>query len=595
MTPTTARAEYEARRARAEAAVQLGERHHLVVSNLRLAALLLAAVFAWLGLLRGAVAPSWALLPVGAFLVLLVVHARVLNARDRKARARDYYARGLSRLDGTWSGSGPDGSRFLEGHPYANDLDLFGPGSLFERVSTAKTDAGEATLAAWLGRASTVDEIRSRQEAVAELRSRVDFREAMAVVAAETPVLGAGALAAWAAAEPVGLGITHAWIFGACAAATTVAGGLLLSGAMPAGLFVAWVATQAGIAAAWRDKVRRVVRGVDRAERDLSLLTELLVLLERETFTSARLRALHARLTPGGVPLSRRVARLRTFIAARDALRNEFVRPFALLLLVRSQAAVAIDRWHAANRAGLAGWIAATGEFEALASLATYAFERAGDPFPELIATGARFEATAIGHPLMSDAVGVPNDVSIGGDAPHVLIVSGSNMSGKSTLLRTVGVNLALAMAGAPVRATALRCSPCVIGATIHVQDSLQAGQSRFYAEILRIQHIVDLTRGSAPVLFLLDEILHGTNSHDRRIGAQAIATTLVEAGAIGLVTTHDLALTELVQSLGPRARNVHFEDRLEGGRMVFDYRMRDGIVTHSNAIALMRAVGLRV
>jgi DNA mismatch repair ATPase MutS len=156
-------------------------------------------------------------------------------------------------------------------------------------------------------------------------------------------------------------------------------------------------------------------------------------------------------------------------------------------------------------------------------------------------------------------------------------------------------VNAVLALAGAPVRATRLRMSPLACGATLRITDSLEEGQSRFYAEILRIRAIVDAARGTVPLLFLLDEILHGTNSHDRRIGAEAIVRALVEAGAIGFVTTHDLALTELPSRLGTAAVNMHFEDRIEDGRIVFDYRMRPGVVEHSNALALMRAVGLDV
>ena len=204
-------------------------------------------------------------------------------------------------------------------------------------------------------------------------------------------------------------------------------------------------------------------------------------------------------------------------------------------------------------------------------------------------------EATGLAHPLIAAAAAVPNDLRLGRPAPHVLIISGSNMSGKSTLLRAVGVNVVLALAGGTVRATRMEVSRLAIGATIRVEDSLQEGRSRFYAEILRISGIVRLSRGDVPVLFLLDEILHGTNSYDRRIGAEAIVRSLVDAGAIGLVTTHDLALTELPRSLGARAANIHFEDRIEDGRMVFDYRMRDGVVEHSNALALMRAIGIDV
>ena len=176
-----------------------------------------------------------------------------------------------------------------------------------------------------------------------------------------------------------------------------------------------------------------------------------------------------------------------------------------------------------------------------------------------------------------------------------LLVVSGSNMSGKSTLLRTVGVNAVLGLAGAPVRARRLVLSPLAIGASLRVQDSLQEGTSRFYAEIRGLHRAVELCSESRPVLFLFDEILQGTNSHDRRIGAAALARGLVERGAVGLITTHDLALAEIADELAPRARNVHFQDQLSNGKMYFDYRLRDGVITKSNALALMRSVGLEV
>jgi DNA mismatch repair ATPase MutS len=186
----------------------------------------------------------------------------------------------------------------------------------------------------------------------------------------------------------------------------------------------------------------------------------------------------------------------------------------------------------------------------------------------------------------------VRNDVALGG-ATSVLMVSGSNMSGKSTLLRAVGTNAVLAQAGAPVRASRLRLSPLTLGATLRIRDSLQEGTSRFYAELVRLRDIVRIAGGPIPLLFLLDEILHGTNSHDRRLGAAAVVRGLVQRGAIGLVTTHDLALSEVVGDPEVHAVNVHFEDRLDEGQMVFDYRMRPGVVRTSNALALMRTLGL--
>jgi DNA mismatch repair ATPase MutS len=190
----------------------------------------------------------------------------------------------------------------------------------------------------------------------------------------------------------------------------------------------------------------------------------------------------------------------------------------------------------------------------------------------------------------------VRNDVRLD-DGTRMLVVSGSNMSGKTTLLRTVGINAVLALAGAPVRARSMRLTVLEIGATLRVQDSLQAGESRFYAEISRLREILERAGGSSGrgVLFLLDEIFAGTNSHDRRIGAEAVLRSLIQRDAVGLVTTHDLALAEIADRLAPAAANVHFEDRLEGGRMVFDYRMRPGVVARSNALELMRSVGLDV
>jgi DNA mismatch repair ATPase MutS len=243
----------------------------------------------------------------------------------------------------------------------------------------------------------------------------------------------------------------------------------------------------------------------------------------------------------------------------------------------------------------VADWLRVVGELEALSAIATYAYEHPSDPFPELADGEAVFDAEGLSHPLIRSDIAVANDVRLGREQPHVIVLSGSNMSGKSTLLRAAGLNVVLALAGAPVHASRIRLSPLAIGATLRVDDSLQEGHSRFYAEILRIRTIVATARTDAHLLFLLDEILHGTNSHDRRIGAQAIVRALADSGAIGLVTTHDLALTELTAELGARATNMHFEDRLEQGRMVFDYRMRPGVVEHSNALALMRAIGLDV
>jgi hypothetical protein len=345
---------------------------------------------------------------------------------------------------------------------------------------------------------------------------------------------------------------------------------------------------------AYRDRVAAVHAGVDRPGRDLAVLALVVGLFEKEQFAAPRLRALIDRLRHGE-PASHQIARLATLVDWANAQRNQFFAPVGWVLLWPVHFAYAIEGWRARSGADVARWIEVIGELEALAALAGYAYERPEEPVPEIADDGPRVEATALGHPLIPRARCIRNDLALGGGELRLFVVSGSNMSGKSTMLRTLGINVVLALAGAPVRAARMIVSPLQVGATLRIQDSLAEGASRFYAEITRLKQLVDLSRAQPPLLFLLDEILAGTNSHDRRIGAEAVVRGLIDHGAIGLVTTHDLALAEVADALGPRARNVHFEDRMVDDKLQFDYRMRDGVVQHSNAIALMRAVGLEI
>jgi DNA mismatch repair ATPase MutS len=239
-------------------------------------------------------------------------------------------------------------------------------------------------------------------------------------------------------------------------------------------------------------------------------------------------------------------------------------------------------------------WLQAVGEIEALISLASYSYEHPDDPLPEFREGEPSLHAEALGHPLLSQQKCVRNTVTIGGKT-KVLLVSGSNMSGKSTLLRTVGINTVLAMAGAPVRARSMQLTPLHVGASIRINDSLHEGSSRFYAEITRLRQLVDLQNRGVSLLFLLDELLQGTNSQDRRVGAQGILHAFVQRGGIGLISTHDLALTEIGEAAEGTLRNVHFQDEIVDGRLTFDFKLRDGVVTKSNAIELMRSIGLDV
>jgi DNA mismatch repair ATPase MutS len=240
-------------------------------------------------------------------------------------------------------------------------------------------------------------------------------------------------------------------------------------------------------------------------------------------------------------------------------------------------------------------WVDVAAEMEALLSLATYSFEHPADPFPDFVEdSSATFIAEALGHPLVPDARCVRNSVRLDSQT-RVMLVSGSNMSGKSTLLRTIGVNAVLAMAGAPIRAKSLRLSPVNIGTCIRRTDSLQQGRSGFYTEILQIRRVFQLTQNSAALLFLFDELLEGTNSKDRRIGAEGLLKGLLNRQAIGVVTTHDLALTEIADSSQGHIRNTHFEDQVKDGKMHFDYKLREGVIAKSNALELMRLMGFEI
>ncbi len=562
---------------------------------------------------------AWVLLiPAAAFLVLSLRHDATIRARQAAVRAIAYYERGMARLEDRWIGTGEPGTRFRdEQHPYAEDLDLFGTGSLFERLSTARTRDGEDTLAGWLLAAAQPEVIRARQQAVAELAPALTLREQMAVAGhAASFTIDASGLRAWAAREPFsGLAALRLNTYGMTIAAVAAAVFVASTGnSTPLQvLLVVQIAARYASGA----RLERVLDAASGKARELETLSALIVPLEAAAVSAPRLVTLRGMLATQPTAASQAIRHLQR-LSERHAWGHSLpLIPVALFVYGATVAAwatalglvattaillftpfltLAAERWRQAHRQHVGAWIDALAEFEATLALATHHFEQPQDPFPVIDGGSARpevvFDGVGLGHPLLPLPQMVRNDVRLTAGAP-LLVVSGSNMSGKSTLLRAVGVNAVLALAGAPVRAVALRISPVAIGGTLRIQDSLREGRSRFFAEITRIRRLADLAAGPMPLLFLLDELLHGTNSHDRLAGASGILRGLLARGAIGLVTTHDLSLTVIADDLGPRAANIHFEDVFDGAALRFDYRAKPGPVTRSNALALMRAVGL--
>ena len=598
--PRDPRAVLEERRAARLAAVAALERRDARIALSRLAAFaaLLAVGVAAFGLHR--LHAAWLALPAAAFLALIVLHDRALRGLARARRAVAFHEAGLRRLDGRWAGTGDAGDRYAsDDHPYARDLDLFGEGSLFELLCTARTRPGADALASWLLAPADAPEVRARQAAVRELAPRLDLREDVAVLGEDVRAeIHPERLAHWAEAPRA----LPAWLFAPALALAGATGALLvlwLAEAVHPAAFAAAVLAEWALVRALRGSVHTVLGGVERPGAELELLAQLLARLEREPFHDERLRALQAALGAGREAASARIGALGRIVERAGWADNQLFTPVAFLLLWRVQAGLAVERWRSAHGRAIRSWLAAVAELEALSALAAQAFLHPADPFPELTegaeggVAGAVYDGDALGHPLLPPDRCVPNDVRLGPGA-RLLVVSGSNMSGKSTLLRTVGANAVLALAGAPVRARRLKLSPLQAGATLRIQDSLAEGRSRFWAEITRLRVIMDLAARRPPVLFLLDELLAGTNSRDRRAGAEALLRALLARGAIGLVTTHDLALSEIASAPG-EAGNCHFEDEVRGDQVSFDYRLRPGVVTHSNALALMRAVGLDV
>lgn len=590
---SVAHQEYSRRLKERESSAAQLQRKHLWLGNTRIALFLGILVQCWITGKTGFPSVYWLLLPIAVFITLVVVHRRVVGASNSARRAVAVYSRGLARIEDRWAGSGETGNEFKDPlHMYAEDLDILGEGSLFQLLSTARTNMGKQCLARWLLTHAELPEIRERQAAVAELKSSLDLREDLAVVGeGERIAAKPEPLVAWAGEES-GLKDGRWW---AAALAVLSIAALVVGFKWLWTPFVVVLLINGIMTSRARHRLEKIFAGIGETHKDLDSLALLLRRIEAEQFQSPMLQQLQARLLTHGLPPSACIARLDTLADLDDSRHNWFVRMFDIPLLYSMQIAFALERWRRTYGSGIEAWLDVVGEIETLASIAAYSYEHAEDPFPEFAPADAEpcFEGDALGHPLLPSGKCVRNHARLGGNS-QVLLVSGSNMSGKSTYLRVVGINSVLAMMGAPVRAARLRLSRVAVGASMRVSDSLQKGISHFYAEIKRLRQVVDLS-ASQPTLFLLDEVLQGTNSHDRRVGTEGVLRTLIHNFAIGLVTTHDLALTSLEEVFPERVRNAHFQERFEDDSLSFDYCLRPGVVTTSNGVELMKSIGLDV
>ena len=595
-----------------------------LVSNLRGLAFGVAAVaglFAAFGS-RHALAGGIAAVGAVAFLLLVAWHARVIEAEDDARRWERVNRDALARASGEWRKLPEDGRRFRDAkHAYAEDLDVFGPASLFQRLSVAHTRFGQQALARYLRGPAEPAEIRLRQEAAQALAPELDTRQrlealALAVVEPSVPPGYATSedegkpkkgrplrappdpepLLSWAESNPqlsgqpllVGLswllppltlaGVVGAWVFG-----------------LPAFVWAAPLLVQMALNFRTRMPALEVFNAVSSTEGAFLRYGAMLELIEQIDVPSKLITSMQKQLMAGERRPSQSMKEFRTKVGWFDLRHNGLIHPVANALFMWDvHCVLALEKWQ--KRAGKAtrGWFRALGEVEALSSLAGLSHDEPDYAFAEIIEDDAVFEAVGLGHPLIDDPLRVVNDVTL--PAPGTaLLVTGSNMSGKSTLLRSMGLATAMALAGAPICATRLRLARFSVCTSIRIADSLGSGVSHFYAELGKLKAVLDATSGGPPVLFLLDEILHGTNSRERQIGARWMIAELLSRGAMGAVSTHDMGLAKLPDQMMAQVTLVHFRENVQDGKMSFDFKLRPGPVTAGNALRLMRSVGLEV
>lgn len=572
--------------------------------------------------------PAWGWLIPGAFvvvfMVLVVRHAFVASERTLIDERNNFVLAGQRRMNGEPEPADayrpkvkdPDGSRFSKPeHPNAADLDLFGPSSLFVSVSRAETAVGEETLAKWLLDPSAPVVVRERQSAARELLQKPRLLEDLSVFAkrAESRGRAEEPLALWGEAPaelPIGEATTPELrkrgllVLAARVLVPITVTAFLVWSYVDLPFQRAWLlwlapfVAQVMVFASLYGPIARMVNFVSSREAPFGRFRAVFERIEGAELESPSLAGIVSvvRGKEGASPASQEIAKLERIVGFADVRHNTIIHVLLNLgFLYDVWVALALERWRKRVGRQTRAWLVALGELEAIASIATYAGEHPEFTWPTLKEGPAHLDAKELGHPLIGRSARVCNDTSLPGPG-RAFLVTGSNMSGKSTFLRAMGLCSVMAGAGMPVCAKRAELSPLRPWTSIRIADALERGWSHFYAELMRLKTIVAASHAEGlPVLFLLDEILHGTNSRERTIGARGVVLDLVRRGAIGGVSTHDFALVAIADESEGRVRTVHFSDHVEDGKMIFDFKLKEGVVQSTNAIRLMKAVGIDV
>lgn len=530
------------------------------------------------------------------FAWLAMRHERVAASLARESRLEEINRAGIARLTGAWKARPERGDEYADPtHPYAADLDVFGQASLFQRINCAETGIGRLRLARSLSeRSGGPGEIAVRQEMIRELGGRIDWRQDFQSAGREVPrdSEDSGSLIRWAEGQE---GIRFSGFQASLLRAWGVLGPLsVLAGflsPLPFALFLP-ILINAGVIARTQASARTIIAVLCRQRKSIEAYHGMLRLIESGRFQAPGLKAAAAELESGGVSASREVRRLQAIADWLDIRLNPLIHVVLnAAFLWDLQWLLSFQGWKRRSGNALGRWLECLGKFEALASLSVLPFEHPDWRFPELT-DSRRLRAQGMGHPLLPGEAGVRNDFTLG-ESERIVILTGSNMTGKSTHLRTVGLNLVLAYAGAPVCATRFEAGLFRVRTSMRLKDDLEKGVSSFYAELQRIKAILEACRERKDVLFLIDEIFRGTNSGDRIAGASELLLQLSRLEAIGIVTTHDLELGRLEAGHPGVFRNFHFTEHFVDGEIRFDFRIRPGLSATRNARHLMRLAGI--
>ncbi len=604
--PFDQEAEYSAREQRFNADADRHAGRSRSVSNLRGLAFAVFVVSLLLAIFgdKGGYYGPLSLISLAAFMALVVWHSRIIAEEDLARRFARVNRDALVRNTGRFAELAETGARFVDAaHPYTSDLDVFGQSSLFQRVSVAHTRVGQEKLAIFFNQPSPVAAVRERQTAVRALAPLLDLRQRIEALALgvvdpaskhkEPP--NPEPLLRWAEEKAV---LKH-WLHVVWAARIlpffTVGGMVLWSTFHHSWLWFTVPAALSMFALSLANSVTsRVFHAVSETQGAFLRYGTLLEELERLDVDAPLIRAAQKRLRQSGKKPSEEMRRFERVVGFFELKHNGMIYPVVnLFLLWDVHCVLALEAWQESAGRYVREWLDVVGEAEALSSLAALAHDEPSFCYPELDGE-ACFRAAGLGHVLIDRRMRVTNDVELA-SAGTALLVTGSNMSGKSTMLRSMGLANVLAFAGGPVCATQLTLSELSLITSIRISDSLSSGVSHFYAELNKLKAVVDATAGAKPVFFLLDEILHGTNSLERQLGARWVIGELIQRGALGAVSTHDMGLAELEPALMARVTLIHFRETVRDNEMSFDYKAHPGPVQAGNALRLMRRIGLEV